>query len=357
MSFDYCLSGARIKMDVERRPNQRTGDQTQGCEMSVILVTPDRYDTIRGTVQALRRQSVRQKMELVVVGPSKSNLGLIKSDFDGFYGYKVLELGDMTLASAQAAGIRAARAPIIAFTEDHCFPAEQWAEALIKRHEEPWAGVGPTMKNANPESTVSWANFIMKYGRWIQPLPKSPSGIIPGHNSSYKRDLLLQYGSELDGWLENETTMQWDLIARGHRFYVEPKAIAHHLNYSRFWISVWNRVNSGRVFAARRSHGWSRFLRASYLLGLPLILVKGFVEIMPRARDLVGLSRSIRLLPCFFMLLLSHCLGEMIGCLAGAGPGPRKATANEFHRERFLNERDQRLARNVDQLIDGFQSH
>jgi hypothetical protein len=356
MSFAYWLSGARIEMDVETT-NQRTGDQFQGCEMSVILVTPDRYDTIRGTVQALRRQSVRQKLELVVVGPSKSNPGLIESDFEGFWGCQVLELGDMTLASAQAAGVRAAQAPIIAFTEDHCFPAEQWAEALIKRHEESWAGVGPAMKNANPESAVSWANFIMKYGRWIQPLPKRPSGIMPGHNSSYKRDLLLQYASELDSWLENETTMQWDLIARGHVFYVEPQAVAHHLNYSRFWISARNRVNSGRVFAARRSHGWSRFRRAAYLLGLSLIPLKGLIEIMPRARDLVGLSGSIRLVPCFFMLLLSHCLGEMIGCLAGAGPGPRKATANEFHRERFLNERDRRLARNVEQLIDGFQSH
>ena len=51
------------------------------------------------------------------------------------------------------------------------------------------------MRNANPKSAISWANLLIEYGPWLDPAPAGKASHLPGHNSSYKRDVLLGYGS------------------------------------------------------------------------------------------------------------------------------------------------------------------
>jgi hypothetical protein len=38
---------------------------------------------------------------------------------------------------------------VVAFAEDHCYPDQHRAEALIAAHRGPWAADGPAMRNAN----------------------------------------------------------------------------------------------------------------------------------------------------------------------------------------------------------------
>ena len=93
--------------------------------------------------------------------------------------------------------MREASAPIVVFTEDHCFPEPEWAAALLARHAEPWAAVGPVLRNANPETTVSWADLLIAYGPWLAPGVAGPKDHLPGHNSSYKTSVLREYGDRL----------------------------------------------------------------------------------------------------------------------------------------------------------------
>ena len=46
-------------------------------EMSVVVVTPDRYETIRKTIRHLKAQTVREKLEIVFVAPSQNKFDLI----------------------------------------------------------------------------------------------------------------------------------------------------------------------------------------------------------------------------------------------------------------------------------------
>ena len=39
-------------------------------QMSVVIVTPDSYETIRKTVEHLRAQTVKDRLEIVIVAPS-----------------------------------------------------------------------------------------------------------------------------------------------------------------------------------------------------------------------------------------------------------------------------------------------
>lgn len=313
--------------------------------MSVIMVSPDSFETIRTTATALRRQSAADRLEVIVVGPKSVENDLDQEVFADFASWKFLAC-DRTDSSSEmrVAGIGVASAPVVALTEDHCFPAKGWAEALIARHAEPWAGVGALFTNANPGSTVSWANFVIEYGDWIDPGRGGEIHHIGGHNSSYKKDLLLAYGDQLPEILEAESAMQWDLAAHGQRFYLEPRARMVHLNFARFGPSIKLRYNGGRLFAANRSRDWGFGKRLLFTVASPLIPL---VRTWRSTRTLVRSGRSdllLRVLPILMVLLAFDGLGEMVGYASGAGNSMRWLTGIEFHRERFLQKAKQDTA-------------
>ena len=186
-------------------------------ELSVILVTPDSYATVRTTIRYLLRQHVLDRMELVLVAPREQDLQLDTKELSGFLAYQIVEVGTIqSIAYANTAGVRRARAPIVVLAEDHAFPAPGWGEALLKAHQAECAAVGPVVRNANPRSIVSWADLLIAYAPWLYPGRAGRRDHLPGHNSSYKKEILLAYGSELEPMLEAESVLHWDLRQKGH---------------------------------------------------------------------------------------------------------------------------------------------
>ncbi len=209
--------------------------------LSVVLCTPDHYNTVRRTVRFLCAQTARKQIELILVAPAVADLGLQAEVVEEFCACQVVVIGVVTsVAAAYAAGVRRARAPVVALAEDHSFPYPNWAHALITRHREPWAAVGPVMLKANPGSLVSWCDFLIGYGPWADPQPGHESLHLPGHNSSYKRSALMSYGDRLETMLAAETVLHADLHARGHRLYLDPAAKTAHVNFSQLlpWLRV-----------------------------------------------------------------------------------------------------------------------
>src|SRR5262249_25451496 len=150
----------------------------------------DRYETIRKTIEHLREQTAADRLELIIVAPSAEQLALDDRELKPFCQSRVVEIGAIeSIARAYAAGIRRATAPVVVLSEDHSFPQRGWAEAWIERHGHPWAAVGPAVRNANPNGLISWVDFLLGYGAWLDPLPGGEIDHLPGHNSSYKRDI------------------------------------------------------------------------------------------------------------------------------------------------------------------------
>jgi hypothetical protein len=310
------------------------------AEMSVVIATPDRYDTIRKTMQYLRNQTVRDRLEIVVVAPSEESLGLDEEELAPFASFRVVEIGDVeSLAAGNAAGVRAATAPVVALLEDHSRPEKGWAEAILETHRGDWAAVGPVMGNPNPGSAVSWADFLLGFGTWWIPTPSGEIDHLPTHNASYKRSVLLEYGPELETMLKAEIIMQWDMGARGHRLYLDSGARVYHVNFEllRSWLPV--QLHAGRIFASVRSRGWPLSRRSLYALGSPLIpwIRLRHVLRQVRLRDHVGLPASVY--PLIAVGLLTSALGEALGYALGIGDASRSLGNYEFHRERHLRRR------------------
>ena len=306
--------------------------------LSAILVTPDDWTNMLQTLAALRAQSIRERIELVFVGPSLSALEAPESAVGGFAALRKVALPEMALlGAAYAAGVRTATAPLVAFTEDHCYPEPDWAEFFCCRHATgEWAGVGPTVINANPASTASWAQFIIEYGPYSESAPKGPSRQIPGHNSCYRREELLKYEPNLADWLECETLLQWDMARRGLRLYLDPQVRTHHWNCSRMLPTLWFAWYFSREFAAYRIRDITAGERAKLALLWPLIPVVRLKRVWPCMTSLLGRRHAAAILPAVAMNLLVSGAAEGLGYLTGKVGAPQQCFDWEFHRERFL---------------------
>jgi len=311
-------------------------------QLSVILPLPDGTDSSAQTMDALRAQSVADELQIVLVAPRKTIVNQRWFESTEFADVKVVPIESMvSTAVARAAGIMAASAPLVVLAEDHSFPASDWAERFISAHQGPWAAVGPAMANANPRRALSWANLAIEYGCWLDPVTSQTMDHLPGHNSCYKRDLLLAYGENLPRMLEAESILHWDLRSNGHQLYLDATAKTFHQNYTRFRPSLYLRFLGGRLFAVARGRRWPILKRAVYGFSGPLIVLRRGYRIL---RDLQRIGRLNQFMPemAFWLtiMLAADAFGEICGYLFGPGREIAVLSEMEFHRARFMKADD-----------------
>ncbi len=309
--------------------------------LSVVLVTPDTWTTLSTTLAALRAQTMRDRIEVVLVGPALEGIGVPDSEVACFAAVQKVAVPNMArMGQAYAEGVSASTGQLVALAEDHCFPVPDWAEALLRRHDQgDWAAVGPTMINGNPDSMASWTQFIVEYGNHSEVGEKGPRPELPGHNSCYRRDALLAYEPRLRWWLECETVMQWDMTRRGLRLYADPAVRAHHWNCSRFGATVRFAWLYPRVFAAYRATQLTWTGRAKLALLWPLIPFVRLRRTWPLMKQQLGLVRAFQLSPGVLLNLLVSGVSEGLGYLDGVSDEwLGRCFVMEFHRDRFLRD-------------------
>jgi hypothetical protein len=317
-----------------------------GPDLSVILVTIDTYEAVRLTVRHLLAQTVLDHLELVLVVPSADTAALDGSELARFRWTQVVEVGDIAWSGeAKAAGTHVARADVVVFAEEHSYPAPDWAEALLRAHEDGWAAVGPVMLNGNGPGAVGWAGFLPDYIHAAGTRRAGAVSALPWHNTSYKRAVLLDYGADLGALLQVEGILHQDLQRKGYRLYLEPAARTTHLNISRFSSFARDQWHSGRTYGAARAsyERWTAARRAFYIAIGPLIPA---VRLGRVAREWKRVGTPVppavvaRLLLALLTGLTLHTIGEMLGYAFGGGDAPRQKTRLEFHRNRHLNAAD-----------------
>ena len=305
-----------------------------------MILATDGVEVAREALTNLRAQTAAARIEVLLVTPPGDPHEEPVDGLDVFHSVRIIE-ADTTSSTPRARGIAfaAARAPVVAMTETHCFPEPDWAVALIAAHRGPWAAVGPELHNANPNSLRSWANLIVDYGPWLAPMDPGPVDDLPGHNSAYKRAVLIdEYGDELGRLFESETVLHWELRSRGYGLYLESGARTHHRNHDRPFPAMVEHFNAGRGFGALRSRNWSPARRALYAIASPLIPPI-------RLRRMLGHIRRTRrrdllpgVLPMMVGSLVAHAVGEMIGYLSGPGRAAKVTAKYELHRESYVND-------------------
>jgi len=307
--------------------------------MSVVVIPPDTYQRIRRLVQCLANQTIKENLEIIFIVNSLEKFTPDPGDVSGFANWRIIQGNDSdTMGVTRAAGVFAARAPVVVMTENHCYPDPEWAEMLVRAHQQPWGAVGPAVNLVLPASPTNWAMHWLGYSRWMEPVRAGVIDDLPGHNSSYKRDALMYYGAQLGAMLEIETILHWDMQQRGLQLYLEPAAKTYHGSLEPENV-LQEFFYYGRAFAAQRSKGWSWGSRLIYALGAPLIPLIRFRRIL---RDVRRADKSAAwfapVIPPLILGLITNALGEMLGYLFGIGNSLAVIKRNELYSKRSHKE-------------------
>ncbi len=313
--------------------------------MSVIITTIGGYESVSTVIEHLKKQTVADRLEVIIVSPSMRLTDAEETELKHFNNSIIMEADlDNGLYNAWVDAVNESRAPIVAFGENHAFPVPQWAEALIEAHKGPWAAVGSVIRNANPDSLNSWAQLYMTYGRYTEPVESGEINDLPGHNTSYKRSILLDYGDELRFMLIRTNIMHMDLRARGYRLYMENKAKTDHINISKTVSIIFDLFYNGQLYTAALVHykRWSPWKRLLQALLEPLIILRHFQGTLQSIRRTGQWNKLIPALPIIVTGLSAHFLGKLCGYAFGFGNTQRNVNSFEFDRFKYLTEQDKK---------------
>lgn len=326
-------------------------NQEKSPLLSVIITTGSGYESIRTTIKYLRRQTVKEHLEVIIISPQMDVPESDHAGFSDFHNVILMEADrDRDLYDSWVRAVNRASAPVVAFGENHAFPEPEWAEALIEAHNGPWAGVGTVIKNANPDSVNSWAQQYMTYGRYSEPLESGETDDLPGHNGSYKRSILLEYGSDLRYMLIRTNIMNMDLRVRGYRLYMEGKARADHINVSKTVSILLDLFYNGQLYTAAlvQYKRWSISERILYSLLEPLIILKHFQGTLHAIRRAGQWNKLMpAALPIIVTGLSAHFLGKLCGYASGFGNTQEKINSFEFDRFKYITEQDIKRVSNL----------
>ena len=303
--------------------------------MSVIIVAHRDSGNLRLALARLGSQTIASRLECILVAPPTEDFTPALAQLGGLVPRRVVAMQSMSSGGqAKAAGVVAARAPLVAFMEDHSYPQRDCAETLLQAHESgDYAAVGPLMWNANARNGRSWGCFLAFYSPWLSAPPQDKVDHLPANQSCYRRSILLEYGPRLAQMLEAESVLHADLRAKGRKLRLDPLARVYHLNFSRLAPAAFEYYLSSRVFAAQRADGWPVAKRAVYTLGSPLLpLIRALRIIGDVRRAEIGPRIFSSALVPLLLVLSAGAAGEMLGYASGAGRAAERLL--QFERER-----------------------
>lgn len=310
--------------------------------LSVVLTTRSGWPPLERTVRCLAEQTIADRIELVVVSFPPGELGPPPPETERLGGgLRVVRLdGHASVATANAEGALAATAPVVAFGEDHSYPVADWAEALLDRHAEGWAVVGPVMRNATPRSAVSWTDWLLGYGLFGDGHPGGEVDFAPGHNSSYKREVLERHAGDLRTFMAAEWVFHRRLREEGERVCIEPRAVTRHVSFGFPVAAARTTFLGGWAGAAVRAHRWPLLRRLVYAAGTPLLpalrAYRFARRLAPEQRRRIPFAR---ILPVLAAGLVLDAAGQAVGFLRPSRDAARDAE-HELERLRFVHPAD-----------------
>lgn len=319
------------------------------ASLSVVVVTPSDFAHVRRAVRHLREQEAVAELELVLVAPSQAAVADHRpSELAGFAATRTVAVGPIpNVDRAAARGILEASADIVAVIEDHAYAGPGWARAVLDAYRDaPWVSVGSVMENANPGSSLSWANLLLGYGWWVDPARAGEMHDVPSHNGSYRRAAVAKLGGELPDLMVRGGGLHDRLRADGGRMFLAAQARISHVNPSRVTATADLRFSAGRLYGdqRRRQQGWSPGRRCLYAAAFPLIPLVRFRRIYAEhlAPGCAHHRLARRILPGMIAALVVDAAGQAVGYLFGAGRAPEVLAVFEMDRMQHLRRRDRR---------------
>jgi glycosyltransferase involved in cell wall biosynthesis len=203
-------------------------------EVSIVLPTHDRPGPLRAAVESLLRQEPASRFELIVVDDGESAEARSYLETLAGAGRIVgLRTGGRGAAAARNAGLAAARAPVVACTDDDCEAPPDWAQGLSDRL---WAtgaaAVGGRVEAAHGTSLAARVSEAITQG-FTTALNRDPmdAAFLTSNNVAYRADRVREVGGfdeAFRGAGGEDRDLHARLRQRGGRLVYAPDRVVRH---------------------------------------------------------------------------------------------------------------------------------
>jgi hypothetical protein len=295
------------------------------------MVVGARRARSEAVLEALAAQTVRDRLDVVVVDLRADRAPPLACPPE--LPHRTVGASGFTTGAARAAGVEAARTPLVAFVEDHCYPQPGWAEAVLGAFAAGATAVGYAMSIANPARIAARTDGWAQVGGMLHPDRDAAHTFLTAGNVAYRRDALR--GRE--ALLDNDFLLQRALRRAGGTLVQAAGAEVTHEHFGRWRDNLVATVLAARCLAAARiRHGrWTRRRRAAAAVAvLPVAPAKRTVALarrLARRPDLRPLALPV--LPGVLVVFAVAALAEATGYLL-RGPDERLLRRYEFDVER-----------------------
>lgn len=281
--------------------------------LSAVVVSFNSVPRLARCLAALKAQRAGHAIEVIVV--SKATRG---NDFPDAAAVRWIHAPvDATIPQMRMLGVRNARGEIVALLEDDCVPAATWAEAVLRAHDGPDVAVGGAVEPGAYRRALDWAVYFCEYARFMLPLPRGRTWILPGNNVSYKRSAVAALSDE-EGLEEVFVHRSWH--EQGRPMKADPDIVVENENSWTLAHVSSVPFHHARAFAGKRlAHAqWRRrWMYAAASVALPVVHTGRIIARVARCpRRLPELARAAAWVALFG---LSWSAGECVGYTFGPG--------------------------------------
>jgi hypothetical protein len=215
-----------------------------------------------------------------------------------------------------------ARAPLIAFLEEHCVALPGWAEALLQADAgDSVIALGGERCDPPPRSRLEVFAHLLDTGPWSAPAVDCAVPGLPEGNVAYRRDGLLRYRDRLAQYFQCEGLLHERMVADGFTLRVVPGARYEHAYetslramcarwYAMGWVAGAARVDITGASRRERVAEITRCLRA--LTGNPVARLGRVAGRRAGGRRLVLTNLHAGIMWCW-MFTLGQLLGTAFG--------------------------------------------
>lgn len=289
------------------------------CPVSVVVPTMRGWPVMSIAVTSVLPQVRRVGGQLIIADGSGRELPPMLRDADDVVW---LKMPGATVFEIRQAAYRRAEADIIAVTEDHCRPDDDWLETILGAHaEDPAAAlIFGSVENGSRRHLIDWALYCAGYAGQAPPLDRA-TRVSPGHaNSTWKRWAFDRLTSSADNALEFRLNAA--LRRAGERVVADSRLRVRHFQCEPVRPTAILFFHNGRAIAGIRranmtSLDWLRVVAPTMIAGVRT------TRSLRTAWHKPIRWHAIRSAPLIGLLHLSHALGEGIGYLSGPGDSGR----------------------------------
>ena len=301
--------------------------------LSVVVAAVEGGAALRGCLEALARQVEAPPLEVIVAcDDALTDAPALANDYPQVR-WLPLDAGPAPRNALEAhvlydrrraAGLGAARAPLVAMLVDQGWPRPDWARRLVELHaREPAAAIGGAVTNG-ARGALRRALFVCDFGRFEPPLDDDDPVWVSDVNVCYRREALERLRPLWHSRYQ-EAEVHWELRRLGEPMRLrDAPVVVHRRGDARWGAALAERIQWGRNFArlaCARASQLHCLLRAAASPAVPFVLAWRHTRAQLRRGHHVG--ATLGLLPALLVLLGAWSLGEAVG-YAEAASAPRR---------------------------------